>query len=101
MNTGWKCRRRICGMFAGAVILLAVTVPQVARAAATDSPSLTMEELEVRGRLEKPDRLFVPVSWPIVFPSPARMDLFREDMLKPVLPWEIPNGDPPGGFPRK
>jgi hypothetical protein len=42
-----------------------------ARAAGTDQPPLTMEELEVRGRREKPDRLL------------------REDMTRPVIPWEI------------
>lgn len=101
MNAERKCRWRFCGMIAGAVVFLAMTSPGVARGAAPASPALTMEELEVRGRLEKPDRLFVPVSWPIVFPSPVRMDLFREDLLKPVFPWEITNGDPSSGSPRE
>ena len=101
MNAGRICRRRFWGGIAGTFVLLAVTVPGVARGAAPDSPALTMEELEVRGRLEKPDRLFVPVSWPIVLPSPVRLDLFREDLLKPIFPWEIPNGTPSSGSPRE
>jgi len=101
MNAERKCRWRFFGMIAGAVVFLAMTVPGIARGAAPASPALTMEELEVRGRLEKPDRLFVPVSWPIVLPTPVRLDLFREDLLKPVFPWEIPNGTPSSGFPRE
>jgi len=58
-------------------------------AANKDRPSLTMEELEVRGRREKPDRLFLPVPGSIRHVAPVRFDLFREDMTKPVLPWEI------------
>jgi hypothetical protein len=99
MSARKNCRRRICGMVA--VALLAAAVPGSSRGAAADSPVLTMEELEVRGKLEKPDRLFVPVSRRIVLPSPTRMDLFREDLLKPVSPWEIPNGGPSSGSPRE
>lgn len=54
-------------------------------------PSLKMEELEVRGLLEKPDRLYLPVPRQIFFPLPTRFDLFREDLARPVLPWEIAN----------
>lgn len=50
---------------------------------------MTMEELEVRGYREKPDRLFLPVPPGIRRAAPVRYDLFREDVTKPVLPWEI------------
>lgn len=53
--------------------------------------SLEMEELEVRGLLEKPDRLYLPVSRQINFPLPTRFDLFLEDLARPVLPGEIIN----------
>ncbi len=60
-----------------------------AHAASTDQPPLTMEELEVRGRREKPDRLYLPVPRGIRHAAPVRFDLLREDMTRPVLPWEI------------
>lgn len=60
-----------------------------ARAAAAEPPPLTMEELEVRGRREKPDKLFLPVPRGIQHAAPVRFDLLREDMTRPILPWEI------------
>lgn len=60
-----------------------------AHAASTDHPPLTMEELEVRGRREKPDRLYLPVPRGIRHSAPVRFDLLREDMTRPLLPWEI------------
>ena len=68
-----------------------------ARAAATDKAPLTMEELEVRGRREKPDKLYLPVSQGIRHPAPVRFDLLREDMTMPILPWEIDSRDKPVG----
>ena len=67
------------------------------RAAATDKAPLTMEELEVRGRREKPDKLYLPVSQGIRHPAPVRFDLLREDMTMPILPWEIDSRDKPVG----
>lgn len=68
-----------------------------ARAAGTDRPPLTMEELEVRGRREKPDRLYLPVPRGIHHAAPVRFDLLREDMARPVLPWEIESRNQPVG----
>ncbi len=77
-------------VFLGAAITAgAVILPGKGRAAETGRPSLTMEELEVRGRREKPDRLFLPVPGAVRHVAPVRFDLFREDMTRPVLPWEI------------
>lgn len=77
-------------VFLGAAIISGAAIfPGEAHAADKDRPSLTMEELEVRGRREKPDRLFLPVPGAIRHVAPVRFDLFREDMTKPVLPWEI------------
>jgi hypothetical protein len=60
-----------------------------ALAAGSDPPPLTMEELEVRGHREKPDRLYLPVPRGIRHAAPVRFDLLREDMTRPILPWEI------------
>lgn len=68
-----------------------------ARAAGTDQPPLTMEELEVRGHREKPDRLYLPVPRGIRHAAPVRFDLLREDMTRPVLPWEIDSRNKPVG----
>jgi len=77
-------------VFLGASITAGVVMfPGEAHAADKDRPSLTMEELEVRGHREKPDRLFLPVPEGIRHVAPVRFDLFREDMTKPVLPWEV------------
>ena len=76
-------------VFLGASITSGMVMfPGEAHAADKDRPSLTMEELEVRGRREKPDRLFLPVPGAIRHVAPVRFDLFREDRTKPVLPWE-------------
>jgi len=68
-----------------------------ARAAATGKAPLTMEELEVRGRREKPDKLYLPVFRGIRHPAPVRFDLLREDMTRPILPWEIESRNKPVG----
>jgi hypothetical protein len=70
---------------------------KAARAAGKDQPPLTMEELEVRGRREKPDRLYLPVPQGIRHAAPVRFDLLREDMTRPVLPWEIDGRNQPVG----
>jgi hypothetical protein len=84
--------------------LLAVTIVfglMMARgnalAAGEDPPPLTMEELEVRGRREKPDRLYLSVPRGMRHAAPVRFDLLREDMTRPVLPWEIDNQNEPAG----
>ena len=68
-----------------------------ARAATTDKAPLTMEELEVRGRSEKPDKLYLPVPRGIRHPAPVQFDLLREDMTRPILPWEIDSRNKPVG----
>jgi hypothetical protein len=62
---------------------------------------LKMEELEVRGLLEKPDRLYLPASRRPMSPLPTRFDLFLEDLTRPVLPWEITNDRLPNGGARE
>jgi hypothetical protein len=84
-------RRSLPGMaILGALIAFGgAIIPGKVCAADKERPSLTMEELEVRGRQEKPDTLFLPVPAVIRHSAPVRLDLFREDMTRPVLPWEI------------
>ena len=47
---------------------------------------IRMEEMEVRGLREKPEVLYIPVHRGTTPPSPARYDLFLEDMTRPVIP---------------
>ena len=62
---------------------------------------LKMEELEVRGILEKPGRLYLPRPTQILLPLPVKFDFFREDMVKPILPREITNDRLPNGGTRE
>ena len=84
-------------ILAGLVGILGGMFPVNACAADEGRPPLTMEELEVRGYREKPDRLFLPVPPGIRHSAPVRYDLFREDVTKPVLPWEIDIRKPRAG----
>ncbi len=61
------------------------------------APPVTMEELEVRGVRENPDRLYVSVPNPIFDPAPVRFDLFAEDLREPVFPPEFDNASQPNG----
>ena len=81
----------LLGVFVLAVSfgIVATMCPGDARAADGSQPPLTMEELEVRGKHEKPDKLFLPTPGGIRHSTSVRFDLFREDMTKPVHPWEI------------
>ena len=87
MTRGWTLLVTL--ILAGLIGSGAAIIPGKARAAGGDQPPLTMEELEVRGRQEKPDTLFLPVPRGIRHGAPVRFDLYREDMTRPVLPWEI------------
>jgi hypothetical protein len=58
-----------------------------------DLHRLKMEELEVRGMRGTPGVLHMPVAEEIFFLSPVRFDLIREDLIRPVLPWEV-NAEP-------
>lgn len=62
---------------------------------------LKMEELEVRGALEKPGSLYLPSPTQILLPLPVRFDFYREDLVKPILPWEITNDRLPNGGARE
>jgi hypothetical protein len=82
-------RTRAVTLLLAGVIASGMLTGTKARAAEGDPPPLTMEELEVRGRREKPERLYLSVPRGIRHSAPVRFDLLREDMAKPILPWEI------------
>jgi hypothetical protein len=48
-----------------------------------------MEELEVRGFREKPDRLYLPVPKQRFSFAPVLYDFFTEDLVRPIYPWEM------------
>lgn len=89
MTRGWANLASL--LLAGLIGTGTMTGAGTARAADADQPPLAMEELEVRGRREKPDMLYLPVPRGIRHAAPVRFDLLREDMTRPVLPWEIDN----------
>ncbi len=86
-----------------AVLCLAWAVGATARAQEVPGAGapLKMEELEVRGILEKPGRLFVPRPAQVPLPLPVRFDFYREDMVRPILPGEITNDRLPNGGARE
>jgi len=80
-------------ILAGAVLLSVLTgpagFPVPAAAGERNTPPLTMEELSVHGKREKPEQLFLPDPAPIYIPSEVRYDLFLEHSTRIVRPWEI------------
>ena len=82
-----------------AVVLVGGIFPSPGKAEGTaaESPLLTMEELEVRGFREKPGQLYLSVPNQPFFPAQVRYDLLREDLARPILPWEIVEENPGGG----
>jgi hypothetical protein len=63
------------------------------------TPPLTMEEIEVRGGRGMPERLHVPAPPDLFRTAPVPLDLFREDLVRPIPPHELPREEPhlPGG----
>jgi hypothetical protein len=86
-------RRVVCRIMVGIVTwaLAAGIFPLWGMAQGQDgeTPPLSMEELEVRGFRDKPGQLYVSVPNQVFSPPPVRFDLFREDLARPILPWEI------------
>lgn len=89
--SGRRVARRIV-IWLTAAVLGAGILPPVARSqgAPPGSSPLTMEELEVRGTRAKPGRLFFSAANPVPNPPETRLDLFRDDLARPILPWELP-----------
>jgi hypothetical protein len=85
--------------------ILAILLLTAASGTAAESPGggggvnapLRMEELEVLGRRQAPEVLYLPVHRGIALPAPVRYDLFLEDMEKPVFPREISPRKRPAG----
>ncbi|MGA6994415.1 MAG: hypothetical protein WBX50_11025 [Candidatus Deferrimicrobiaceae bacterium] len=86
-------RRVVCrimiGILTGALAAGIFPLPGMAQGAEAEPPSLSMEELEVRGFRDKPGQLYVSVPNRVFSPPPVRFDLFREDLARPIPPWEI------------
>lgn len=86
--------RIVCGLLAGVLAAGVFVSPGKAERAEPESPVLTMEELEVRGFREKPGQLYVAVPDQVFLPARVRYDLLREDLGRPILPWEIMGNNP-------
>lgn len=84
-------------IMAAAAFVAAVLSAGNSFGAGEETPPLSMEELEVRGVIEKPDRLYVSMPKPIFDPAPVRFDLFSEDLGSAVCPPEIGQETPPSG----
>lgn len=97
MSRGQESARLTLRFMAGAAFAAAVLSAGNLSGAGAEPPPLSMEELEVRGAIEKPDRLYVSMPKPIFDPAPVRFDLFAEDLGSPVCPPEIGNGISPNG----
>lgn len=86
-------RRVVCrimiGIVTGALAAGIFPLPGLAQGPEAEPPPLSMEELEVRGFRDKPGQLYVSVPNQVFSPAPVRFDLFREDLARPILPWEI------------
>jgi hypothetical protein len=87
--------RIVIGIVAGALAAGMFPLSGMAQGPDAEAPSLSMEELEVRGIRDKPGQLYVSVPDQIFSPPPVRYDLFREDLARPVPPWETA-GEQPG-----
>lgn len=89
--------RRILVWLLAVVFVGGIFPPQgKAEGPGAESPLLTMEELEVRGIREKPGQLYLSVPNHVFLPAQVRYDLLREDLARPILPWEIVE-EIPGG----
>ena len=83
-------RVKFFGVLLAAVFLSAGTATGEERGKSdADVPKLRMEDLEVRGKLEKAPVLYLPVPEGIYFLSPIPLDLIREELVSPVLPAEV------------
>jgi len=80
--------RIVIGIVTGALAAGIFPLSGMAQGPDAETPSLSMEELEVRGFRDKPGQLYVSVPDQVFSPPPVRYDLFREDLARPILPWE-------------
>lgn len=81
---------RILGVLLVAAVLSAGTAAgEERRTTGADVPKLRMDELEVRGKPEKTPVLYLPVPEGRYLLSPPRLDLIREELIRPVFPPEV------------
>jgi hypothetical protein len=61
------------------------------------APPLTMEEIEVRGGRRAPERIHVPAPPDLFRPAPVPLELFRDDLVRPIPPHDLPTENPRRG----
>lgn len=81
--------RVLCGL----AVVLATGSAAPGSAAAAPSPPVAMEEVEVFGSGELPERLLVPAPAPAHAAVPVHVDILRERILAPISPWENDDED--------
>ena len=81
------------------VLVLGTPAAGADRAAAPEAtrPQLKMEEIEVRGSRETPDRLFLPAPPEVSVPAGTRYDLFLADLGRPIFPRPTRSGNAADG----
>lgn len=57
------------------------------------SPPLTMDEVEIHGSGDLPERSFAPAPRPAHARAPVRETLLRARLLAPISPWENDDDD--------
>lgn len=101
--TSWFQRRRCGLLFRQAVavpVVLAALFAGPAFGSPPGSPPLEMEEIEIHGSGELPERLFVPAPVPERVSVPVHHELLRERILAPISPWESDDEDRHAGIDR-
>ncbi|MGE5190325.1 MAG: hypothetical protein ACM3NF_09730 [Gemmatimonadota bacterium] len=81
-------------------VVLAALAPGPAFGTPPGSPPLEMEEVEIHGSGELPERLFVPAPAPDRIAVPVHHELLRERILAPISPWESDDEDRHAGIDR-
>ncbi len=85
--------RILCGLAAALPAVLALVSPLPASAGAPASPPAAMEEVEVYGSGELPERLPAPAPTPAPASIPVHPEFLRERILAPISPWENDDED--------
>lgn len=76
--------RLFCGAAAAIPAVLAVLAPGPAFGSPPASPPLAMEEVEIHGSRELPERFFAPAPAPGHDSRPVHHELLRERILAPI-----------------
>lgn len=94
MKRQWSAAVRIlCSLAAALPAVPAIVCPVPASASSPASPPVAMDEVEVRGSGELPERLLAPAPAPVHASIPVHADFLRERILAPISPWEKDDED--------